>query len=64
MSGLAQWVEAVDQGRQAIRELGAAKSGDRTMLDALDPFVKSLKDARGEPSHGILLSAVEARAGR
>jgi triose/dihydroxyacetone kinase / FAD-AMP lyase (cyclizing) len=59
-SGLAQWVEAVDQGCQAISELGGAKPGDRTMLDALDPFVKSLKDARGEPSHEILLSAVEA----
>jgi triose/dihydroxyacetone kinase / FAD-AMP lyase (cyclizing) len=59
-SGLAQWVEAVDQGCQAISELGGAKPGDRTMLDALDPFVKSLKEARGEPSREILLSAVEA----
>jgi triose/dihydroxyacetone kinase / FAD-AMP lyase (cyclizing) len=58
--GLARWAEAVDQGCQAISELGGAKPGDRTMLDALDPFVKSLKDARGEPSHEILLSAVEA----
>jgi triose/dihydroxyacetone kinase / FAD-AMP lyase (cyclizing) len=59
-SGLAQWVEAVDQGCQAMSELGGAKPSDRTMLDALAPFVKSLKDARGEPSHEILLSAVEA----
>jgi dihydroxyacetone kinase len=59
-SGLAQSVEAVDQGCQAISELGGAKPGDRTMLDALDPFVKSLKDARGEPSRETLLSAVEA----
>ncbi len=59
-SGLARWVEAVDQGCQAISELGGAKPGDRTMLDALDPFVKSLKDAHGEPSREILLSAVEA----
>jgi triose/dihydroxyacetone kinase / FAD-AMP lyase (cyclizing) len=58
--GLARWVEAVDQGCQAISELGGAKPGDRTMLDALDPFVKSLKGARGEPSREILLSAVEA----
>ena len=27
----------------AISELGGAKPGDRTMLDALDPFVKALK---------------------
>jgi dihydroxyacetone kinase len=59
-SGLAQWVEAVDQGCQAISELGGAKPGDRTMLDALAPFVKSLKDARGETSRETLLSAVEA----
>ena len=59
-SGLARWVEAVDQGCQAISELGGAKPGDRTMLDALAPFVKSLKDARGEPSREILLTAVEA----
>ena len=58
--GLAQWVEAVDQGCEAISELGGAKPGDRTMLDALDPFVKSLKDARGEPSREILLTAVAA----
>jgi dihydroxyacetone kinase len=58
--GLARWVEAVDQGCEAISELGGAKPGDRTMLDALDPFVKSLKDARGEPSREILLTAVEA----
>jgi triose/dihydroxyacetone kinase / FAD-AMP lyase (cyclizing) len=58
--GLARWVEGVDQGCQAISELGGAKPGDRTMLDALDPFVKSLKGARGEPSREILLSAVEA----
>jgi triose/dihydroxyacetone kinase / FAD-AMP lyase (cyclizing) len=59
-SGLAQWVDAVGQGCQAISELGGAKPGDRTMLDALAPFVESLKDARGEPSREILLSAVEA----
>jgi dihydroxyacetone kinase len=60
ISGLAQWAEAVDQGCQAISELGGAKPGDRTMLDALVPFVKSLKDARGEPSRETLPSAVEA----
>jgi triose/dihydroxyacetone kinase / FAD-AMP lyase (cyclizing) len=59
-SGLAKWVEAMDQGCQAISKLGDAKPGDRTMLDALAPFLKSLKDARGEPSREILLTAVEA----
>jgi dihydroxyacetone kinase len=30
------------------------------MLDALDPFVKSLEDARGELSRETLVAAVEA----
>ena len=42
-TGLAQWAEALDQGCQAISELGGAKPGDRTMLDALDPFVRTLQ---------------------
>jgi len=59
-TGLARWVEAVDQGCKAISDLGGAKPGDRTMLDALDPFVKSLEDARGELSRENLVAAVEA----
>ena len=59
-TGLARWVEAVDQGCKAISDLGGAKPGDRTMLDALDPFVKALKDAGGELSREKLLAAVEA----
>jgi triose/dihydroxyacetone kinase / FAD-AMP lyase (cyclizing) len=41
--GHAQWTDALAQGCQAISELGGAKTGDRTMLDALDPFVKTLQ---------------------
>ena len=59
-TGLARWVEAVDQGCKAISDLGGAKPGDRTMLDALDPFVKFLEDARGELSRENLVAAVEA----
>jgi dihydroxyacetone kinase len=59
-SGLARWVEAVDQGCQAISELGGARLGDRTMLDALAPFLKSLKESRGVLSRETLLTAVEA----
>ena len=40
-------LKAVRQGCEAISELGGAKPGDRTMLDALDPFVKGLKDGLG-----------------
>jgi triose/dihydroxyacetone kinase / FAD-AMP lyase (cyclizing) len=58
---LSQWVEALDQGCQAISELGGAKPGDRTMLDALDPFVKTLrKDKGAKATPELLLVAVEA----
>jgi triose/dihydroxyacetone kinase / FAD-AMP lyase (cyclizing) len=58
-TGPAQWVSAIEQGCQAISELGGAKPGDRTMLDALDPFVRSLKDADGAFSRETLMYAVE-----
>jgi len=44
---VAQWADAIEQGCRAIGESGGAKPGDRTMLDALDPFVKSLKIGDG-----------------
>jgi triose/dihydroxyacetone kinase / FAD-AMP lyase (cyclizing) len=60
-TGLAQWSEALDQGCRAISELGGAKPGDRTMLDALDPFVKALKKGvGGKASREEILAAVEA----
>jgi dihydroxyacetone kinase len=60
MTGLARWAEALDQGWRAISELGGARPGDRTMLDAIDPFVKSLKGASGKMSREALPTAVEA----
>jgi triose/dihydroxyacetone kinase / FAD-AMP lyase (cyclizing) len=60
-TGLAQWVEALDQGCGAISDLGGAKPGDRTMLDALDPFVKELRQNPGvKTPPELLLAAVEA----
>jgi dihydroxyacetone kinase len=59
-TGLAQWTKALDQGCQAISELGGAKPGDRTMLDALDPFVRSLKTGVDGEVHDAVLIAVEA----
>jgi len=59
-TGLAPWAEALDQGCHAIRELGGAKPGDRTMLDALDPFVKALKSLEGKASREAVFSAVDA----
>ena len=60
-TGLAQWTEALDKGCVAISELGGAKPGDRTMLDALDPFVKTLKEGiGGKTSREAVVAAVEA----
>jgi dihydroxyacetone kinase len=60
-TGLTPWAEALDQGCRAIGELGGAKPGDRTMLDALYPFVKTLqKNADLKPSREVVLAAVEA----
>ena len=58
---LAEWAEAIDKGCLAISEWGGAKPGDRTMLDALDPFVKTLKESIGrKTSREAVVAAVEA----
>ncbi len=60
-TGVAQWGEALDQGCRAISELGGAKPGDRTMLDALDPFVRTLRHGAGVKATGdAVFAAVEA----
>jgi dihydroxyacetone kinase len=41
------WAEALEHGCHAITQLGGAKPGDRTMLDALDPFLQALKQGAG-----------------
>ncbi|AXC11048.1 Dihydroxyacetone kinase, ATP-dependent [Acidisarcina polymorpha] len=59
--GISQWAEALVQGSQAISELGGAKPGDRTMLDALDPLVRTLKaEASTKAPREALGDAVEA----
>jgi triose/dihydroxyacetone kinase / FAD-AMP lyase (cyclizing) len=52
---------ALEEGCQAISELGGAKPGDRTMLDALVPFVKSMEEgaAGGLQPGEILHKAVD-----
>ena len=63
-AGLPQWAKALDEGCRAISELGGAKPGDRTMLDALDPFVRSLKIAGANVTRDVLLAAAkEAKRG-
>jgi triose/dihydroxyacetone kinase / FAD-AMP lyase (cyclizing) len=60
-SGIDQWAEALEQGCCAISELGGAQPGDRTMLDALDPFVKALKSgAGGKAAFKAIMDAVAA----
>jgi triose/dihydroxyacetone kinase / FAD-AMP lyase (cyclizing) len=60
-TGLAQWAEALDQGCNSISELGGAKLGDRTMLDALGPFMKALKASiERKDLHEAVITAVEA----
>ena len=55
------WAEAISQGCRAIEELGGARPGDRTMLDALVPFATALqRDAVAKPVREALTSAVEA----
>jgi triose/dihydroxyacetone kinase / FAD-AMP lyase (cyclizing) len=57
-AGLALWAEALEEGIRAISALGGAKAGDRTMLDALDPFVRSLKSAGPHFSREVLRTAI------
>jgi len=59
-TSLESWAEALHQSCLAISELGGAKVGDRTMLDALVPFAESLKSAGKTPPRQALASAIEA----
>lgn len=56
---LAAWATALEEGSRAISELGGAKPGDRTMLDALDPFVKSLQQTGANSVRDVLKRAAE-----
>ena len=58
--GTSQWAIALGEGIRAISELGGAKSGDRTMLDALYPFLKVLEQVGIGSDHEVLLEATQA----
>ncbi|MFC7555080.1 DAK2 domain-containing protein [Pseudoroseomonas wenyumeiae] len=65
--GVADWAEAFSQAVQAIGDLGGARPGDRTMLDALHPAAEAFHAAleRGEPAAtawGAAVRAAEAGA--
>ena len=58
---ISQWARAIDEGARAISTLGGAKLGDRTMMDALYPFVAALYAAAPNSSRrDALLAAVKA----
>ncbi|OSQ40885.1 dihydroxyacetone kinase family protein [Thalassospira mesophila] len=48
----AQWAEAFEIAANAIAELGGAKEGDRTMLDALLPAAKAFNEAAAKDKSG------------
>lgn len=58
---LQKWTNALQSGCAALRELGGAKPGDRTMIDALQPFVDVLQSsARTMPPSQACKAAIEA----
>ena len=59
------WATAMTEACNAVTELGGARAGDRTMLDALLPFAATLHNqaAAGEPIRSALIAAAGA-AGR
>ncbi|HEY7303232.1 MAG TPA: DAK2 domain-containing protein, partial [Bryobacteraceae bacterium] len=56
------WARACRDGCNAISEIGGAAAGDRTMLDALLPFVRALNAAfeAGQPLSEALADAAAA----
>ncbi|MBT2393240.1 MULTISPECIES: dihydroxyacetone kinase subunit DhaL [Streptomyces] len=68
----AQLADALRAGVAAVAQLGGAKAGDKTMIDALDPAVEALGDstasftAAGEAAEQGALATVpmQARKGR
>ena len=59
-TGIESWAHALAQGCEALSQLGGAKPGDRTMLDALLPFVETLRLAEGANASQTVIKAVEA----
>ncbi|OLL31424.1 dihydroxyacetone kinase [Burkholderia sp. SRS-W-2-2016] len=57
-----QWAQAFNAGVDALMELGGAKPGDRTMVDALKPAAEALETAlaNGATTNAALTAAVDA----
>jgi dihydroxyacetone kinase len=52
------WIDAFGQAVASVSEIGGAKPGDRTMIDALQPALTALRAAEGRP--GAWASAASA----
>jgi dihydroxyacetone kinase len=59
-ANLKQWAEGIEQGVSEISELGGAHPGDRTMLDALDPFAQAL--VSGAEQNVAVISVLQSAA--
>jgi dihydroxyacetone kinase len=55
-----RFVEAFATGVAAIREIGGAKPGDRTMVDALDPALRALQSGSELSARDLWLAAAAA----
>lgn len=64
IDGVGEWVSAAEAGIAAVSELGGAQVGDRTMLDALVPFVTTLREglATGMAQNDAMRRALVATA--
>ncbi len=51
--------EGLQRGVDAITDLGGAKEGDNTVIDALAPAAKAAKEARGDAVEGVLEAILE-----
>jgi dihydroxyacetone kinase len=58
------WRDAFELGVAAVREIGGAKPGDRTMVDALQPALNALMANTGAPSWASAAAAAKAGAER
>ncbi|MGW5950520.1 DAK2 domain-containing protein, partial [Streptomyces celluloflavus] len=54
------FADAADAAQRAIGELGGARVGEKTMLDALDPFRRELRTRAGEELAKAWRAAAEA----
>lgn len=61
---VADLADMFEQGMLSVQEMGGAKPGERTMLDALYPAVQSLRgDATGDDHAALCAAADAARVG-